>query len=115
MNNKAIQRAMETIKNDPQFIADTGIDPDTFLRVAEGLKNIKMPDLILIAQQSGASIRDLTGIDRLSDRVRVQPAAGGNEKLREKVMDMLRLSDYLDDQGIPQNPNCDVKDSSVKS
>ena len=82
----------------------TGISQSTLSRIISGNRAAKMPEVMLIAQATGYTVAQLTGVGMVADRVQCAARAtndSGMEHMREALLHFLTLDAYLDDQAIP--------------
>lgn len=84
--------------------ARTGISQSTLNRIITGKRAAKMPEIVAIANATGHTVAQLTGLSTVADRVQCAArATNGSEmaEMREALLRFLELSDYLDDQAVP--------------
>lgn len=100
-----IERAREAAGLSQRALADTtGISQSTLSRIISGDRVAKMPEIVLIAQATGHTIRQLTGTGAVAGRAQcVARATNGSsmEGMRTALLNFLELNDYLDDQAVP--------------
>ena len=80
----------------------TGISQATLNRILTGIRALKMPELILIADATGCTIAQLTD-SRIADRVQCAARATNGsdmEIMRKRLLHFIELDAYLDDQAI---------------
>lgn len=79
-----------------------GVSRRTLSRVISGERTAKMPEIMLVAAAAGVTVADLTG-SPVRDRVRCSPhpKTPAMEQLRDELVRLLELNDYLADQAIP--------------
>ncbi|WP_427886329.1 helix-turn-helix domain-containing protein [Kribbella sp. GL6] len=100
-----IERARKAASLSQRGLAEaTGISQATLSRIISGARTAKMPEIVLIGQATGWTVRQLTGASDLAGRVQCA-ARGTNDSdmdgMREALMQYLELDSYLDDQAIP--------------
>lgn len=100
-----IERARVAAGLSQRALADaTGISQPTLSRIISGDRAAKMPEIVLIAQATGHTVAQLTGMGTVADRVQCAARATngtGMEGMREALLHFLELNDYLDDQAVP--------------
>ncbi len=100
-----IQRARVAAGLSQRGLADaTGISQSTLSRIISGDRVAKVPEIVLIAQVTGHTVAQLTGIGTVAERAQCAVRATndpGMEGMREALLHFLELNDYLDDQAIP--------------
>lgn len=63
-----------------------------------------MPEIVAIAQATGHTVAQLTGISDVAGRVQCAARATNDsdmQSMREALLHFLELDNYLDDQAIP--------------
>jgi transcriptional regulator with XRE-family HTH domain len=81
----------------------TGIAQTRLSRIISGAVEPKLPELILIAEATGTTLAELTGVECVSDRAQSAARAtdgAGMEEMRRELIAYLELDAYLDDQAI---------------
>ncbi|WP_017596318.1 helix-turn-helix domain-containing protein [Nocardiopsis potens] len=100
-----IERARVAAGLSQRALADaTGISQSTLSRIISGDRVAKVPELVVIAWETGHTVSQLTGIGAVSERVECAARAtngSGMEGMRRTLLDFLELNAYLDDQAIP--------------
>ena len=100
-----IERARIAAGLSQRGLADaTAISQPTLSRIISGDRIAKLPEIVLIAQATGHTIRQLTGTGTVGDRAQCAARATNGsdmESMREALLDFLELNDYLDDQAVP--------------
>jgi hypothetical protein len=64
----------------------------------------KMPEIVAIAWATGRTVAQVTGVETVADRAEYSaPVAGdsGMERIRDALLYVLELDEYLHDQAIP--------------
>jgi transcriptional regulator with XRE-family HTH domain len=82
----------------------TGISQSTLSRIISGDRVVKVPEIVLIAQATGHTVAQLTGIGTVADRAQCAARAtnaSDMDGMREALLHFLELNAYLDDQAIP--------------
>lgn len=82
----------------------TEISQPTLSRIISGERPAKMPEIVVIAWATGATVAELTGASSVADRAQCAArATNENEmtQMRDALLHFLELDAYLDDQGIP--------------
>jgi transcriptional regulator with XRE-family HTH domain len=85
----------------------TGISQPTLSRVMSGERPAKLPEIIAIADATGHTVAELTGVGSVAERVQYAARATGNAEMaemRRELLHFLDLDAYLDDQAIPSLP-----------
>ncbi|WP_198153163.1 helix-turn-helix transcriptional regulator [Pseudofrankia sp. DC12] len=103
-----IREAASTANLSQRALAQaTGISQSTLSRIMSGERPAKMPDILLIADATGHSVAELTGVGSVAERVQYAARATGGAEMAEMRRELLRFLDldaYLDDQGLPSLP-----------
>jgi transcriptional regulator with XRE-family HTH domain len=103
-----IKQAMTAARMTQRALAQvTGISQPTLSRIVAGDRAAKMPELLAIADATGHTVAELTGVGSTADRVQCAPRAtngAGMAEMRRELLHFLDLDAYLDDQGIPPLP-----------
>lgn len=84
--------------------ARTGISQSTLNRIITGQRTAKLPEIVKIAQATGHTVAQLTGLSTVADRVQCAArATNGSEmaEMHEALLRFIELNDYLDDQAVP--------------
>ena len=82
----------------------TGISQSTLSRIITGDRIPKMPEIVLIAEATGHTVAQLTGVRTVADRAQCAARPTNDtsmERMRETLLHFLELDAYLDDQAIP--------------
>lgn len=99
-----IERAREAAGLSQRALADaTGISQSTLSRIISGDRVAKIPEIVTIAQATGHTVAQLTGVGT-ADRVQCAARATNDsdmEGMRQALLHFLELDDYLDDHAIP--------------
>jgi transcriptional regulator with XRE-family HTH domain len=85
----------------------TGISQPTLSRIVAGDRAAKMPEIIAIADATGHTVAELTGVGLVADRVQYAARATNGAAMlamRQELLHFLELDAYLDDQAIPPLP-----------
>lgn len=100
-----IERARAAAGLSQRALADaTGISQSTLSRIISGDRAAKMPELVVIAWETGHTVAQLTGIGSVAERVQCAArATNGSDMsdMRQTLLSFLELDAYLDDQAIP--------------
>ncbi len=100
-----VERARIVAGLSQRGLADaTGISQPTLSRIISGDRTAKMPEIVLIAQATGHTVAQLTGLGAVADRVQCAARATNGsdmERMRETLLHFLEMDAYLDDQAIP--------------
>jgi transcriptional regulator with XRE-family HTH domain len=100
-----IERARAAAGLSQRALADiTGISQPTLSRVISGQRAVKVPELVVIAWATGATVAELTGLGTVAERVECAARAtnqAGMDGMREALVHFLELDDYLAGQAIP--------------
>jgi transcriptional regulator with XRE-family HTH domain len=100
-----IERARVTAGLSQRALADaTRISQSTLSRIISGQREAKMPEIMEIAQATGHTIAQLTGVTTVADRALCAARAtsdAGMDAMRQTLLHFLELNDYLADQAIP--------------
>lgn len=100
-----IERARDAANMSQRVLADeTGISQSTLSRIISGARVAKLPEVMAIAEVTGAPVPQLTGVSAVADRAQCVARATNTttmREMREALLDFLELGDYLDDQAIP--------------
>ncbi|OHV48904.1 helix-turn-helix transcriptional regulator [Pseudofrankia sp. BMG5.36] len=103
-----IRQAVSTARLTQRALAQaTGISQPTLSRIMTGERAAKMPEIIAIADATGHTVAELTGVGSVADRVQCAARATGEAEMaemRQELLHFLDLDAYLDDQGIPPLP-----------
>lgn len=101
---EAIEAALETAKLSQRAIQErTGISQSTLSRIIAGQRPAKMPEIIQIAAATGHTVAQLTG-STVAERVQCAARATNGsdmEHMRQRLLHLVELNAYLDDQAIP--------------
>lgn len=90
-------------KSQREIARETGIPQARISRIASGDLTPKAPELYLLANATGATVRALTESHTIAGRVEYAARASegsGMEKMRETLISYMELNDYLHDQAI---------------
>ncbi|HEU5001553.1 MAG TPA: helix-turn-helix transcriptional regulator [Actinomycetota bacterium] len=102
---EAIERAVTAAKMSQRALANaTEISQPTLSRIISGERAAKLPEIMAIAWATGATVAELTGASRVSDRAQCVARATNDASMshiREALLHFLELDAYLDDQAIP--------------
>lgn len=82
----------------------SGVSQSTLSRIIAGERTAKMPEIVAIAQATGHTVAQLTGISDVAGRVQCAARATNDsdmQSMREALLHFLELDNYLDDQAIP--------------
>lgn len=83
---------------------ETDIAQARLSRIIAGAVEPKLPELILIAEATGTTLAELTGVGSIADRAQSAARAtdgAGMDEMRRELVAYLELDAYLDDQAIP--------------
>lgn len=83
--------------------AATGISQSTLSRIVSGGRVPTMPEVVAIAQATGHTVAQLSGVQSVADRVQCAARATNNsdmEGMKRRLLHFLELNDYLDDYAI---------------
>ncbi len=84
--------------------ARTGLSQSTVHRILKGERNVKMPELIRIADAIGCTVAQLTG-EGVAKRVVCAARSTNGAKMdamRQRLLHFMELEAYLDDQAIAE-------------
>ncbi len=99
----ALQSALSSAGFSQRALADgTGISQSTLNRILSGERVAKLPEIILMADALGCTVRQLTGT-ALSHRVQCAARCSDGasmEAMRQRLLHFMELDAYLDDQAI---------------
>lgn len=99
----AITSAMEAAGLTQRALAErTGISQPTLNRVLRGERSVKMPELLLIADATGCTVKQLAG-SVVADRVLCAARSTNGATMaamRQRLLHFMELDAYLDDQAI---------------
>lgn len=82
----------------------TEISQSTLSRIVAGDRMVSMPELILIAEATGTTVAQLAGTSNVAERVQYAARSTNSssmDSMRQKLLHLVELNGYLDDQGIP--------------
>ncbi|MEU4193106.1 helix-turn-helix transcriptional regulator [Kribbella sp. NPDC026611] len=100
-----IERARVAAGLSQRGLADAaGISQSTLSRIIAGDRVAKVPEVIAIAQATGHTVAQLTGLSDVAGRVQCAARATNDsdmQGMREALLHFLELDSYLDDQAIP--------------
>lgn len=90
-------------KSQREISRESGIPQARISRLASGDLTPKAPELLLLANATGSTVRTLTGSQAIADRVEYAARASDGSsmvKMREIVIAYMELNDYLHEQAI---------------
>lgn len=100
----AIESARTCAGLSQRAMADkTGISQATLSRILSGERQAKITEILLIADATGCTVRQLTG-SPVAERVECAARATngvGMDSMRQRLLHFMELDAYLDDQAIP--------------
>jgi transcriptional regulator with XRE-family HTH domain len=100
-----IERARASAGLSQRALADiTGISQPTLSRVVSGQRAVKVPELVAIAQATGATVAELAGTGTVAERIESAARATNQanmEGMREALLHFFELDDYLAGHAIP--------------
>jgi transcriptional regulator with XRE-family HTH domain len=102
-----IQRSLDAAKLSQRSLAKkTGIAQSILSRIISGERIAKVPELLAVAEATGTTFAELSGVSSVADRaLYAARATNGAEMdlMREELLHYLELDAYLDDQAIPRS------------
>lgn len=101
---RAIAAALDAANLSQRAVQDrTGISQATLSRIIAGQRTAKMSEIIQIAEATGHTVAQLTG-SGVANRVQCAARATNGadmEHMRQRLLHLVELDAYLDDQAIP--------------
>jgi len=81
------------------------------IRTAGRFTVLVMPEIVAIANATGHTVAQLSGLTTVADRVQCAARAtngSGMAEMREALLRFMELNDYLDDQAVPSRQGSDL-------